>query len=54
MPKGDIVDYLGWFSLMSTLEESLVAQRFGKWTQVCLMDNGMNFNIFAGKTIPDG
>jgi hypothetical protein len=24
-----IVDYLGWLSLMSTLEESPVAQRFG-------------------------
>jgi hypothetical protein len=23
------VDYFGWLSLMSTLEESLVAQRFG-------------------------
>jgi hypothetical protein len=25
----DFVDYLGWFSLISTLEESPVAQRFG-------------------------
>jgi hypothetical protein len=24
MPKGDIVERLGWFSLMSTLEASLV------------------------------
>jgi hypothetical protein len=29
MPKGDIVDYLGWFSMMSTLEEIPIAQRFG-------------------------
>jgi hypothetical protein len=29
MPKGDIFDYLGWLSLMSTLEEIPVAQRFG-------------------------
>jgi hypothetical protein len=25
-----------------------------KETQVCLMDNGMSFDIFAGKTILDG
>ena len=25
IPKGGIVDYLGWLSLMSTLEESMVA-----------------------------
>jgi hypothetical protein len=25
MPKGNIVDYWGWFPLMSTLEESLGA-----------------------------
>jgi hypothetical protein len=36
MPKGDIVDYLGWFSLMSTLEESLV-ENFGS-TKVWVMD----------------
>jgi hypothetical protein len=28
MPKGDIVDRLGWLSLMSTLEASLV-ENFG-------------------------
>ena len=28
MPKGDIVDELGWLSLMSTLEESPV-ENFG-------------------------
>jgi hypothetical protein len=36
MPKGDIFDYLGWFSLMSTLEESSVAN-FGS-TKVWVMD----------------
>jgi hypothetical protein len=36
MPKGDIVDYLGWLSLMSTLEESLV-ENFGS-TKVWVMD----------------
>jgi hypothetical protein len=45
------VDYLGWLSLMSTLEEILVAQRFRQWTHVCLMDNGVSFDIFVGKTI---
>jgi hypothetical protein len=36
MPKGDIVDYLGWLSLMSTLEEILVAN-YGS-TKVWVMD----------------
>ena len=35
-PKGDIVDYLGWFSLMSTLEESLVENYGSK--NVWIMD----------------
>jgi hypothetical protein len=35
-PKGDIVDYLGWLSLMSTLEESLVANSGS--TKVWVMD----------------
>jgi hypothetical protein len=49
------VDYLGWLSLMSTLEETSVAN-YGS-TKVWVMDpsffmyNGMNFNIFEGKTI---
>jgi hypothetical protein len=36
MPKGDIVDYLGWLSLMSTLEESSVANSGS--TKVWVMD----------------
>jgi hypothetical protein len=36
IPKGDIVDYLGWLSLMSTLEESLVANSGS--TKVWVMD----------------
>jgi hypothetical protein len=36
MPKGEIVDYLGWLSLMSTLEESLVANSGS--TKVWVMD----------------
>jgi hypothetical protein len=50
------VDYLGWFSLMSTLEESLVANSGSTkvWVKVCLIYNGMSFNIFEGKTILDG
>ena len=55
MPKGEIVDYFGWLSLMSTLEESLV-EIFGNtmfWVmdQSCLIDNGMSFDIFEGNTI---
>jgi hypothetical protein len=37
--------------MMSTLEESSVAQRFGQWTHVCLMYNCMSFNIFLVNTI---
>jgi hypothetical protein len=36
IPKGEIVDYFGWFSLMSTLEESLVVN-FGR-KNVWVMD----------------
>jgi hypothetical protein len=36
MPKGEIVDYLGWLSLMSTLEESPVANSGS--TKVWVMD----------------
>jgi hypothetical protein len=36
IPKGDIVDYLGWLSLMSTLEESPVANSGS--TKVWVMD----------------
>jgi hypothetical protein len=36
MPKGEIVDYLGWFSLMSTLEEILVVNSGS--TNVWVMD----------------
>jgi hypothetical protein len=36
MPKGDIVDYLGWLSLMSTLEESPVVNSDS--TKVWVMD----------------
>jgi hypothetical protein len=36
MPKEEIVDYLGWLSLMSTLEESPIAN-FGS-TKVWVMD----------------
>ena len=43
---------------MSTLEESLVANSGSTkvWMieQVCLMDNGMIFDIFVGQTILDG
>ena len=31
-----------------------VGETFGQWTQVCLMDNGMNFDIFESKNILDG
>jgi hypothetical protein len=36
MPKEDIVDYLGWLALMSTLEEILVANSSSK--KVWVMD----------------
>jgi hypothetical protein len=34
MPNGDIVDYLGWLSMMSTLEESSVANSSRKMVWV--------------------
>jgi hypothetical protein len=53
--KGGYFLLLGIVSLMSTLEESLVANfdstKVWVMDQVCLMDNGMSFDIFAGKTI---
>jgi hypothetical protein len=58
MPKGEIVDYLGWLSLMSTLEESLVVNSGSTkvWVMdpICFMYSGMSFNIFEGNTILDG
>jgi hypothetical protein len=36
MPKGEIVDYLGWLSMISTLEEGLV-ENSGS-TKVWVMD----------------
>jgi hypothetical protein len=41
MPKGEIVD-LGWFSLMSTIEEILVAQGLGNGPKfVCCKDDSL-------------
>ena len=58
MPKGDIVYYLGWFSFVSTLEESLVANFIITKVWVMepsfFMDNRISFDIFASKTILDG
>ena len=58
IPKGETVDYLGCFSLMSTLAKILVVN-FGS-TKVWVMDPslvdvyGMIFDIFGGKTILNG
>ena len=43
MPNGDIVDYLGWLSMMSTLEESPVVN-FGR-TMVWVMEPSL-FDVY--------